>query len=196
MKVAAVILAAGASTRLGSAKQLVRLAGKTLLDRAVDSARAAGCDPLLVVLGASTEAIRNVCKLEGATVVLNDAWREGIASSIRTGISALPPDASAVLLMTCDQLQVSAEHLRNLVSATNLTHEATASEYSGKRGVPACFPRSWFAGLLDLTGDTGAGALLAAAEAISLPGGELDLDSPEDLEQLRPLPPDCPPRSR
>ena len=186
MKLAAVILAAGASTRLGSPKQLIRLHGETLLDHTLYAAQSAGCDPLLVVLGSSAEAIRKECHLTAATVLLNQHWREGMSTSIRTGIAALPIDVSAVLLLTCDQINITAEHLQNLISATNLSQQPTASSYSGKRGIPACLPRDWFPRLLALQGDTGAGSLLTGVEGIPLPGGEVDIDTPEDLQRLSP----------
>lgn len=186
MKVAAVILAAGASTRLGSPKQLIRLHGVTLLDHTLQAAQSAGCDPLLVVLGSSSEAIHKECRLTGATILLNKHWREGMSTSVRTGIDALPLDVSAVLLLTCDQINITAEHLQNLISATHLSQQPTASAYSSKRGVPACLPRDWFPSLVALQGDTGAGSLLTDAEAIPLSGGEVDIDTPEDLLRLRP----------
>ena len=80
MKIGAVILAAGASTRLGQPKQLVMLAGKPLLERAARTAREAGCDPVIVVLGSSAEAILASCRLDGCTTLTNKDWVEGMAS--------------------------------------------------------------------------------------------------------------------
>ena len=112
----AVVLAAGASVRLGEPKQLVTIAGETLLERAVRAAREAGCSPVVVVLGADAERIAEQCDLSDAVVVVNDAWSEGMASSIRVGVGALQ-DADGVVLMTCDQPAVSAAHLRALLQA-------------------------------------------------------------------------------
>jgi molybdenum cofactor cytidylyltransferase len=168
---AAVILAAGASTRLGEPKQLVNLAGETLLERAVRTARDAGCSPV-VVLGSEAERIREGCSLVGATVLVNEAWPEGMASSIRVGVGAVS-GADGVVLMTCDQPAVTAEHLLALIA----NGEVTASAYAGRRGVPAYFPAATFPALLELRGDAGARELLRNAAAVELPGGELDIDT-------------------
>ncbi len=169
---AAVILAAGASTRLGEPKQLVVLAGETLLERAVRIARDAGCRPVVAVLGAEAARIQERCALSGAEVLVNEAWPEGMASSIRVGVGALGGGDGA-LLMTCDQPAVTAEHLRALIA----NGEVTASAYSGRRGVPAYFPAASFPALLELRGDAGARELLRSAAAVELPGGELDVDT-------------------
>ena len=181
--VAAVILAAGASRRLGEPKQLVRLEQETLLERTVRVAAEAGCSPILVVLGASSEAILAQSSLAPAQIVLNLEWEEGMASSIRAGIRALSPEVQAVLLLTCDQPTVTPEHLRRL--ASEAPAEPVASRYASRHGVPAYIPADTFAELLQLSGDQGARHLLAAARAIDLPGGEIDVDTPESLRRAR-----------
>jgi CTP:molybdopterin cytidylyltransferase MocA len=174
--IAAVVIAAGASTRLGEPKQLVVIAGETLLERAVRTAREAGCSPVVVVLGASAEVIRERCDLGGAVVVVNPGWEEGMASSIRIGVGAVG-GADGVVLMTCDQPAVTAEHLLALTAAG----EVMASEYAGRRGVPAYFPAASFSALTELTGDAGARELLRSAATVELVGGELDVDTAADL---------------
>jgi CTP:molybdopterin cytidylyltransferase MocA len=169
--ITAIILAAGASTRLGEPKQLVRLLGETLLERTIRTAREAGCE-VVVVLGAQTDRIREQCNLHGARAVINQQWPEGMASSIRAGVQAAE-GSDGVMLMTCDQPAVTAEHLRRL----SASGEVTASSYAGRRGVPAYFPASSFPSLRQLTGDKGALDLLNEAAAIDLPGGELDIDT-------------------
>ena len=181
--VAAVILAAGASRRLGEPKQLVRVHGETLLERTVRVAAEAGCSPILVVLGASSEAILAHTSLTPAEVLLNPEWDEGMASSIRAGIRALPPKTQAALLLTCDQPTVTAVHLQRLASSA--ATEPVASRYAGRHGVPAYFPANTFAELLRLSGDAGARLLLSTARAIDLPGGEIDVDTPESLRSAR-----------
>jgi CTP:molybdopterin cytidylyltransferase MocA len=214
MKAAAVILAAGSSSRLGQPKQLVMLHEETLLDRAIRIAIEAGSAPVYVVLGANAEAIRagskylhsvipterhdpispnSVISTERATrvekpvvVLQNESWQEGIASSIRTGVHAAAK-AEAILLLTCDQPAVNAEHLRLLLEAAKQTSIA-ASSYAGRIGIPAVFPEKFFEELLQLRGDTGARPLLnkKTKEIITLPlaDGELDIDTPEDLLNL------------
>lgn len=192
--VPAVLLAAGASTRLGQPKQLLRLpalGGETLLDHAVALARAAGAAPIFVVVGAHAKEIILECELLGCIVVHNDAWAEGMASSLRVGIASVlenAPAASGAMVLVCDQAGLSVDHLRRLLEAQrDDPNHIAASRYAGRAGVPVIFPRAVFPALLELQGDHGARALLqqsgAAVHAVDFPGGELDLDSPEDLER-------------
>ena len=175
-KTGAVVLAAGASTRLGEPKQLAMLAGETLLERAVRTAREAGCEPAVVVLGAAAERIRERCRLGDSVVAVNADWQSGMASSIRAGLAAIE-GAEGLVLMTCDQPAVTAEHLRALMA----TGAVTASAYAGRRGVPAYFPAASFGELGKLQGDAGARELLRDAGAVELAGGELDVDTAADL---------------
>jgi molybdenum cofactor cytidylyltransferase len=176
---AAVVLAAGASTRLGEPKQLVKIGGETLLERAVRVAREAGCAPVVVVVGASFPEVLGNSSLGDVVPVINDKWQNGMASSIVRGIRTLgivANDADGVVLMTCDQPAVTAEHLRALVAAG----EVTGSAYAGRRGVPAYFPAAAFRVLLELRGDAGARELLREALVVELVGGELDVDTAAD----------------
>lgn len=179
---AAVVLAAGGSTRLGEPKQLVMLAGESLLERAVRTAREAGCAPVVVVLGSEANRVRARCDLSDEVVVVNEAWGEGMASSIRAGVSALP-GADGVVVLTCDQPSVTAEHLRALMA----TGEVTASAYAGQRGVPAYFPAVLLGELMNLGGDAGARDLLRSAQAVELVGGELDVDTAADMTEAKRL---------
>ena len=182
-RTAAVILAAGASSRLGQPKQLVALAGERLIERAVRVATSAGCVPVVMVLGASSARILDVCSLTSARVLINEAWPEGIASSIRLGITAIATEVDAAILMTCDQPAVTPKHLLRLIELCAET--PVASAYAERRGVPACFPARHFEELLRLRGDEGARRLLETALTVELPGGELDIDTPDALEAAR-----------
>jgi len=177
---AAVVLAAGASTRLGESKQLAIIGGERLLERAVRVAREAGCAPVVVVLGARAEEVRTACDLGDAIVVVNEAWGDGMGASVRVGVGAVG-DAEGVVVMTCDQPAVTAAHLLVLMA----TGEATASGYVGRRGVPAYFPAEMFGALLELKGDAGARELLREARVVELVGGELDVDTAEGLAEAR-----------
>jgi CTP:molybdopterin cytidylyltransferase MocA len=180
--IAAVVLAAGASRRLGSPKQLVMLDGETLLERAVRLARAAGCSPVIVVLGAEHERVLADCRLGDAVPVIHDKWEEGMGASIRLGVGACE-GAAGVVVMTCDQPAVTVEHLQLLMRGTDVK----ASSYAGRKGVPAFFPERYFDELMALSGDVGARDLLRSAEAVELENGELDVDTVEDLERARRL---------
>ena len=128
----AVILAAGASTRLGQPKQLIRIAGETLLDRAVRIAGKAGCLPVIVVVGAALPEVVTRTTLLGAIKVVNREWRLGMSTSIGRGVEilqAIAPESRGVLLMTCDQPAVTSQHIRALIGS----EEITASAYAERR---------------------------------------------------------------
>ena len=184
MSIPAVILAAGGSSRLGEPKQLIRLGGENLLERAVRVAREAGCKPVVVVVGAEYAQVLANSVLGDVITVINDHWQEGMASSICLGIGALKQaaaDADGVVLMTCDQPAVTAAHLSHLT----LRAEVKASRYAGRNGIPAFFPKEHFDALTALTGDKGARELLLTARSEELPNGDLDVDTAEDLARAR-----------
>lgn len=183
MSVAAIVLAAGASRRLGKPKQLIRFGGETLLERAVRVCREAGCRPVVVVLGASADEVRGQSALGDAVVVMNDEWAEGMGSSVCAGVRELASEADGCVIATCDQPAVTPEHLRALMASGAVT----ASAYTGRRGVPAYFPRAMFGDLMKLRGDAGARELLNDARALELTGGELDVDTVEDLKRAQEL---------
>jgi CTP:molybdopterin cytidylyltransferase MocA len=193
MPVAAIVLAAGASRRLGQPKQLLPHNGETLLERAMRLAQEAGASPLLVVLGANAPLIRAAVPFENVLAVENADWEQGIASSIHAGLrelEAIAPDASGALILGCDQPRLSAAHLRALLRAfeEQESQAIAASTYAGVLGIPAAFPRTVFPFLLALRGDRGARALLAAPPcsllAVEFAGGEMDIDLPADLAEL------------
>lgn len=194
MPIPAIILAAGASRRLGQPKQLVVYQGERLLERAARLAREAGASPVLLVLGANFELISTSMKLHDEVVVHNEQWPEGISTSIQAGMHALrgfPSCASGVLIMSCDQPWLTAEYLQGLISKFESMNPkaVVASAYAGIHGVPAIFPNTMFEALDSLRGDKGARALIerSSGSVVALPfaGGEVDIDRPEDLERLR-----------
>ena len=179
-QIGAVILAAGASSRLGTPKQLVNIAvsnPENLLERSLSVAVQAACSPIVVVLGAFAQQIQAKSNLGEAHVLCNEAWAEGMAGSIRLGVEYLQ-QAEGIIIMTCDMPAVSSSHLR----ALSQSGELTASSYAGRRGVPGFFPRPVFPALLQLQGDAGARHLLRSAPAIELPGGDLDIDTEAELK--------------
>lgn len=187
MSIPAIILAAGASRRLGTPKQALVWGGEALLHRAARVALEAGFAPVLVVLGACAEASLKALAGLPVEVVSNPAWEEGMGASIRAGVAALSPDAEAVLLLVCDQPALDPALLDAIRNAHDQApHRVIASTYSGIRGVPALFPAARFPELRALTGDRGARGLLLGAEVLEVPfpGGELDVDTPADREKL------------
>ncbi|HJV23688.1 MAG TPA: nucleotidyltransferase family protein [Holophagaceae bacterium] len=183
--IAAIVLAAGASRRLGQPKQLVALAGEALLRRAVRMALEAGCGAVIPVL--PREHDRYLAVLEGLAVspCINLQAEEGMGASIRAGAGALPAEAEGALLMTVDQVAVDAQLLRRLMAAWRQEpHRPAGCVYEGHVGIPALFPRSRFPGLRACKGDQGAKGLLGGALHVPFPRGGEDLDTPEDLRRL------------
>lgn len=178
----AVILAAGSGSRMGGPKALLDLGGETLLQRAVRIVRAAGCDPVLAVVGGWDPGPL------GASLVPNPEAAEGMASSIRAGVRALPPEALAALFLTVDQPAVDVPLLcRLLALAAQAPDQPAACAYGNTLGIPAVLPRRLFPELLALTGDRGAKGLLLreTTAALPFPEGIADLDTPADLARLR-----------
>lgn len=194
--VGVVLLAAGGSSRLGQPKQLLKHQGQTLVRRAAEAALGVGLGPVVGVLGAHHEAI--ALELTGLPLhcVHHADWALGPGGSLKAGLSAVlatessgGPTVDAVLVMLCDQLRVDASHLKALVTTWRTTGAAVvASAYDGTQGVPALFSRSVFAELDALSPAQGARGVIARdtsrVETVALPGGHLDVDTPEDLVYL------------
>jgi molybdenum cofactor cytidylyltransferase len=180
------VLAAGAATRFGSPKQLARIGGVMMLQKAVSQATEVAGHAVTVVLGAHAERIVPLLRQSPATVQINRHWQEGLASSLRLGISRLPAGCEGVLVTLADQVAVTSFDLRRLVSAWQRQPEwLIAASYDGHTGVPAVFPAWSFPDLSALRGDAGARAVLARHAdrclRIPMPNAGIDIDTPEDL---------------
>lgn len=188
----AVILAAGASARLGRPKQLLALGGEPLVRRAARAAAEAGYAPVIVVVGAGAAAVAAALAGAPCVAVEHPGWRSGVAGSIRRGLEALTalrPDAGGVLLAACDQPRVDAAHLAALAEAlADGAHAVAASAYAGTLGVPALFARPVLDELRALEGEQGARSVIARSPgrvaAVALPGGERDVDTEADWEAV------------
>jgi len=184
-----IVLAAGASTRFGSPKQLVRVAGRPLLHTAVTRAAEVTGNSLIVVLGSGAAQLAPLLKHSPGSVVINQLWREGLASSIRAGVARLPAACSAVMLLLADQPSITADDLRRLAGSwRKQPQHIAAAMYGGFCGAPAIFPRSSFRALSELRGDNGAQALLMRdpdrVVRVPMPSAAIDVDTPEDLLAL------------
>jgi molybdenum cofactor cytidylyltransferase len=184
-----IVLAAGASTRFGSPKQLAQVNGRPLLQLTVSRAVEVAGPAVTVVLGANAAQLAPGLRHCGASVVVNREWEEGMASSLRAGVARLPAAADGVLLMLADQPAVTADDLRRLVGAwRRQPQHIVAAHYAGTAGVPAIFPREDFATLGALRGDAGARVLLKRGGdrvvRVALPSAAIDIDTPEDLQNL------------
>ncbi|MBO2012005.1 NTP transferase domain-containing protein [Hymenobacter negativus] len=188
--VALLLLAAGASTRMGQPKQLLLYHGRTLLRHAAETAVASGCAPIVLVTGALHDEL--LPEIAGLPIraVYNTGWASGMASSIRAGLLALAETSpAAVLIMLADQPLLTPELLRQLVAQQQQTHALiVAAAYADTLGVPAVFHQSVLPELLKLQGQQGAGRLIASLGAavgqVAFPEGVLDVDTPEQYAAL------------
>jgi len=205
VKIAAIVLAAGASTRMGSPKQLLMVNGRTMLDRAIAAVSALPVIGVTVVLGANSSLIeralksvprRNTERSPGCTpgasavaVVINSDWSDGMGGSIRTGVAAALADHSdldGILITLCDQLCVDAPALSRLLDHFRPEKTAVAAGYAGTVGVPAVFGRSAFESLLNLKSSGGAKPILSRSDIIvvQIPEAEIDVDTPDDFSKI------------
>ena len=185
----AIVLAAGASSRFGSAKQLVRIGERPLLTLIAGRAGEVVGHALIVVLGAGAAELTPLLKHSPGSLVINRDWREGLASSIRAGVARLPSSCAGVMLVLADQACVTAEDLRRLAGAWRRQPLCVAAAaYGATVGAPAIFPRHLFGELSELKGDSGARLLLKrhADRLVKVPmaSAAFDLDTPTDLLQL------------
>jgi molybdenum cofactor cytidylyltransferase len=181
---AGIILAAGESKRMGQPKQLIEIHGKTLLKHVVDAALASKLDTVFVVIGHQAAAVRASLDGRPVTFVANPDYREGLSTSVKSGLRALPPDADAAMFLLGDQPGVTAELIDQLVAACTVSTIAAAS-VGGRRGTPTLFGRAWFPNLLRSSGDAGGRHVIDAhPEAVTLVGAGddlRDLDTPQDV---------------
>lgn len=183
---AALLLAAGASTRLGRPKQLIGIDGEPLLRRAARALLATAPDVLVVVLGHEADTMRTALAPVDAHVVVATDHADGLSASLRAGIAALPADIGGALVALTDQPALDAAHLRALCTRWRVDPaRAVASAYAGVFGVPALLPRTWFTDLARLRGDVGARDLLRerahVVVAVDAPMLAHDIDTPRDL---------------
>jgi molybdenum cofactor cytidylyltransferase len=180
-----IILAAGRSARMGMAKQNLAYKGRTLLQHAIEQAKATGL-PVWVVQGAYALQVSE----PDVQLVINKDWDEGMASSIRAGITEVVDHGSdAALIMVCDQPYVLTDTLLGMLELQKQTAKGiVAAEYDGKPGTPALFHRELFPLLLTLQGDKGAKQLIQDnkqnAVFFGFPEGITDIDTPGDYDAL------------
>jgi molybdenum cofactor cytidylyltransferase len=188
-----VILAAGASSRLGRPKQLLPYNNYSLLQHALEAALASAAGCPVLVLGAYAPAIKQELDTTNIPVVINEQWAEGMASSIRAGLAYLlqqHTSLQSVVLMVCDQPYTSRTVIDDLMAAYRDTGKSIiACAYGATVGTPVLFDRKFFPDLLQLQGDTGAKKLVLQHPeeliTVPFPGGITDIDTAADYETLQ-----------
>ncbi len=188
MSVAIVILAAGASTRMGQPKQLLKIGNDTMLERVAKTALNSDADEVYIVLGANASSIEKELADLPLTIVLNPNYQTGLSSSIVKGVQLLK-EFDNILIVLADQPNVSIKYLNGLIKEAHKNPEyIIASDYNGRNGVPAIFPKRYYSSLLALTGDKGAQLLLNSKEVsiktLKTSVNLLDIDTPEDYNNL------------
>ncbi|HAZ89733.1 MAG TPA: nucleotidyltransferase family protein, partial [Marinobacter adhaerens] len=193
------ILAAGASSRLGRPKALLPLASgdgtdtdcrnRTLLDAAIAQGRILSPE-VRVVCGAWYPLIRFRCRRQPSSWLRAPDWQEGISASLSAGLRSLGPAVKGVFVLVADQPLLDLNALEAFGKAARCVPEQPiAADYGGRPGVPAYLPRWLWPLVLDLEGDRGAGRLLAEVRAtrVDIPGIHDDVDTPADWHRIRTL---------
>jgi molybdenum cofactor cytidylyltransferase len=184
-----VVLAAGASTRLGTPKQLLPYNGITLIRRTIETALLVKAHSVHVVFGYEADNMKSEISELPVDVIVNPHWQNGISTSIRTGIQSLDPNIDAAIIILCDQPKLSTDILNTLINTYASTRAPIVTcKYAGTVGVPTLYDRRIFTELLALRGDHGAKPIIEryASERIEIDflGGEVDIDTIDDHGKL------------
>ena len=187
-----IILAAGASSRLGKPKQLLAYHKTSLLQHAIDATTKSNADHVVVVLGANADLISCEIDRSGIHILINTEWEEGMASSVRNGLNELlfiSPSTDAVLIMVCDQPYVTPDLVNELINTQRQTGKPIVTcNYGEAIGPPALFYKTIFPELIRLKGDTGARKIIQQhtdeAATVLFTKGKIDIDTKEDYDLL------------
>jgi molybdenum cofactor cytidylyltransferase len=187
--VSAVVLAAGGARRLGRLKQLLPWGGQTMIEHVVDVVLASAVDETVVVLGCQAEAVQQALAGRPVRCVVNAAWEEGLATSLRAGLAAVSPQAEAALFVLGDQPRLTSHTINRLLAHYRTTRcSIVVPVCGGRRGNPVLFARSLFPELLALQGDVGGRVLLERQRAdiaeVDVGSDEIfmDVDTLQDYE--------------
>jgi molybdenum cofactor cytidylyltransferase len=191
-KIGLIILAAGASSRMGEPKQLLRINGNSLIVNLLDLVKKFSFTQQVLVLGANAELIQAEIQSYNFPITINADWAEGMASSIQSGLNHLlnqNTDLEAVMILLIDQPLLKKTLLEEMIEKFESTEsDLVACAYNQILGVPAIFSRELFPELLALSGEAGARKVIKKFEnqaiSVPFPEGALDLDTPEDYEKL------------
>ncbi|MEX2497084.1 MAG: nucleotidyltransferase family protein [Woeseia sp.] len=186
----AIVLAAGAARRFGSAKQLQEYRGTPLVTRAVRLAESVCGRKTVLIAGNEWRDVVGACAPLQGYFVHNSSYREGLSTSIARGVSSVGDSADAVLLLLADQPLISRAHLENLISQWEESPgRIAATAFADTAGPPVIFPRRYFGELCELKGDSGARTVLEKAgervRTVECRAASVDVDTPADLDRLR-----------
>jgi molybdenum cofactor cytidylyltransferase len=189
--IAAVLLAAGQSSRMGQHKLLLPLLGKPLVLHAVESVLASEVEETLVVVGHRAEAVREALAGQPVRIIENPDYAQGQSTSLRAGVVALAPETEAVVILLGDQPLLSADLLNALIAAWKRSNRPiVAPVYEGQRGNPVLFSRMLFPELLQVSGDQGGREVVQRhANEVALlpmadPAAALDVDTWPEYQAL------------
>lgn len=189
--IAAVVLAAGRSTRMGTPKLLLTLSGRSVLRHVVDHVRASRCGEIVVVVGEAADRMAEEVRLAGVRVVVNDRYREGMGTSLAAGVSTLSPECDAAVVLLGDQPCVTAEVINALIDAYRRTRKPiVASRYGDVTGAPTLIGAALFNEARRLGGDVGGRFLIQqhpdlVEEVQVSPSAAVDVDTPEEFSRLQ-----------
>jgi molybdenum cofactor cytidylyltransferase len=187
--IALIILAAGDSSRMCLPKQLLPYRRKSMLQHTVDEAVASKAHSVYTVLGANADQITTKLRSLRTQIITNPDWKEGMSSSIRAGIAALPDEVDGAIVSLCDQPMIRSTVFDELIATFHASQKSiVACEYGETRGVPALFAKSLFPDLMSLRGHQGAKTIIlrdaSVVTTIPFEGGQVDIDTPEDYRKL------------
>ena len=189
--VAALVLAAGQSSRMGGTnKLLAEVDGVPMLLRAVNAALASRASSVTVVLGHEADKAEALLAGRRVSIVRNADYAQGMSASLRTGIQALPPEADAAIVLLADMPRITADHVDRLIDAFAAQQSTiVVPQHDGRRGNPILWPREFFARMQSVSGDKGARELLAEHAArirkVDLDDAiHADVDTPDSLRAL------------
>jgi molybdenum cofactor cytidylyltransferase len=194
MRIAAIVLAAGRSTRMGAANKLLAdVDGRPMVRVAVEAALASQARPVLVVTGHQPDAVRAALAGVDVAFVGNSDFAIGLSTSLRAGIRAVPKECTGALVLLGDMPRIEAAHLDAMIAvfASEAGAAIVVPTYEGQRGNPVLWPAELFGEMLALEGDVGARSLMAkhAQQVREIDLGTdavlMDIDTPEALERLR-----------
>jgi 4-nitrophenyl phosphatase len=192
VQVAAIILAAGGSVRMGRPKQLLTIGGQPMVRRVTQAVCATGLAQVVAIVGAQAEKVQQALAGLPVEVIVNSLWEEGLATSLRAGLHALRPEIQAAMIVLADQPALTPALLQTLVDRYRISRAPIVVPfYSSQRGNPVLFDRSLFPELLAAEGDQGGRVLIQRydkrLERVQIDDAAvlMDIDTRQDYENLK-----------